>query len=380
MRYTLIILIGLLLASLLWWKWPHIRATIAKAPKTDYSTTTGSWNTQYRKAYFAAGCFWCAESSFEHYPWVIDAVSGYAGGTELNPTYEQVGSQQTSHRESVEVIYDANIIDYDDLLQIFWRTANPVDDGGQYVDRGPQYTSAIWYQNDEEKRLAENSKSALEVSGRFGSGKLVTPILPFTTFYPAEDYHQNYYKVNALHYQLYTNWSGRKEYQEKIWWNEYRYVTKNEKMKSSGGLVIPTKEELKAKLTSIQYSVTQEGNTEKPFTNEYQDNKRAGIYVDIVSGIPLYSSRDKYDSGTGWPSFTKPIDSRNIVLHEDNTIFSTRTEVRGAISDSHLGHVFDDGPRDTGGKRYCMNSAALRFVPLEDMVKEGYGEWVNSVK
>ena len=151
-------------------------------------------------------------------------------------------------------------------------------------------------------------------------------------------------------------------------------------MKSSGGLVIPTKEELKAKLTPTQYSVTQEGNTEKPFSNEYQDNKRAGIYVDIVSGVALYSSRDKFDSGTGWPSFTRPIDSKNIVLHEDNTLFSTRTEVRGALSDSHLGHVFDDGPADKGGKRYCMNSAALRFVPLEDMVKEGYGEWVSSVK
>ena len=151
-------------------------------------------------------------------------------------------------------------------------------------------------------------------------------------------------------------------------------------MKSSGGVVIPTKEELKAKLTPTQYSVTQEGNTEKPFSNEYHDNKRAGIYVDIVSGVALYSSRDKFDSGTGWPSFTRPIDSRNIVLHEDNTLFSTRTEVRGALSDSHIGHVFDDGPADKGGKRYCMNSAALRFVPLEDMVKEGYGEWVKEVK
>ena len=151
-------------------------------------------------------------------------------------------------------------------------------------------------------------------------------------------------------------------------------------MLSASGVVIPTKEELKAKLTPLQYSVTQEGNTEKPFSNEYQDNKRAGIYVDIVSGVPLYSSRDKFDSGTGWPSFTRPIDSKNIVLHEDNTLFSTRTEVRGALSDSHLGHVFDDSPADKGGKRYCMNSAALRFVPLEDMVKEGYGEWVSSVK
>ncbi len=380
MKTSLTILILVLLSSMLWWKWPHIRAAIAKPPKVDYSAMTRSGETQYRKAYFAAGCFWCAESSFEHYPWVIDAVSGYAGGKELNPTYEQVGRQETGHREAVEVIYDAHIIDYDDLLQIFWRTANPTDDGGQYVDRWPQYTSAIWYQSDVEKWLAEASKSALERSGRFGSGKLVTPVLPFVSFYPAEDYHQNYSKENPLHYSLYTNGSGRKEYQEKTWWADYRYITKKEKMKSSSARVLPTKAELKAKLTPLQYSVTQEGDTESPFTNVYHDNKRAGIYVDIVSGVPLYSSRDKYDSGTGWPSFTRPIDERNIVLHEDNTLFSTRTEVRGALSDSHLGHVFDDGPVDRWGKRYCMNSAALRFIPLEDLEKEGYGEWVKEVR
>ncbi len=151
-------------------------------------------------------------------------------------------------------------------------------------------------------------------------------------------------------------------------------------MQTASGYTLPTKAELKAKLTPIQYSVTQEGGTEKPFSNEYHDNKRAGIYVDLVSGVPLYSSRDKFDSGTGWPSFTRPIDSKNILLREDNTLFSTRTEVRGALSDSHIGHVFDDGPADKGGKRYCMNSAAMRFVPLEDMVREGYGEWVKEVK
>ena len=164
MRYSLIILIVLLLASLLWWKWPHIRAYYAPPLRTDIVQTGTGETTQYRKAYFAAGCFWCAESSFEHYRGVIDAVSGYAGGKEIDPTYEQVGRQETGHREAVEVIYDAHIIDYADLVEIFWRTANPVDGGGQYVDRGPQYTSAIWYQNDEEKKIAEASKSALEAS------------------------------------------------------------------------------------------------------------------------------------------------------------------------------------------------------------------------
>jgi peptide methionine sulfoxide reductase msrA/msrB len=315
---------------------------------------------------------------------VIDAISGYAGGKEVNPTYEQVGREETGHREAVEVIYDPQVIDYEDLLQIFWRTANPVDDGGQYVDRGPQYTSAIWYQSEDEKKIAEASKSALEVSGRFGSGKLVTPLLPYVSFYRAEDYHQNYYKLNSLHYKVYTSGSGRPEYQKKIWWADYHYVTKKERLTGANFSLpteamkkLPTKEELKLKLTPLQYSVTQEANTEKPFANEYHDNKRAGIYVDIVSGFPLYSSIDKYDSGTGWPSFTRPISESSISLHEDNWIFSTRTEVRGALSDSHLGHVFDDGPEDKWGKRYCMNSAAMRFVPVEDLEKEGYGEYLK---
>jgi peptide methionine sulfoxide reductase msrA/msrB len=384
MRLSLIILLSLLFASLLWWKWPHLRAYFAPPPQTQIIQNAQSGVVAYRKAYFAAGCFWCAESGFEKYPGVIDAISGYAGGREINPTYEQVGREETGHREAVEVIYDPSIIDYEDLLQIFWRTANPIDDGGQYVDRGAQYTSAIWYQSEDEKKIAESSKSALEKSGRFGSGKLVTPVLPYVSFYPAEDYHQNYYKLNALHYKLYTGGSGRPEYQQKIWWEDYHYTTKKEKMTGTNFSwptesmkKLPTKEELKLSLTPIQYEVTQEEGTERPFTNEYHDNKRAGIYVDIISGVPLYSSIDKYDSGTGWPSFTRPISEKNISLHEDNWLFSTRIEVRWALADGHLGHVFDDGPEDRGGKRYCMNSAALRFVPVEDLEKEGYSEYTK---
>jgi peptide methionine sulfoxide reductase msrA/msrB len=382
MRLSLIILLSLLFASLLWWKWPHLRAYFAPPPQTEIVQNAQSGALAYRKAYFAAGCFWCAESGFEKYPGVIDAISGYAGGREINPTYEQVGREETGHREAVEVIYDPSVIDYEDLLQIFWRTANPVDDGGQYVDRGPQYTSAIWYQNEDEKKIAEASKLALEKSGRFGSGPLVTPILPYVSFYRAEDYHQDYYRLNSLHYKLYTGWSGRPEYQQKIWGADYHYVTKKEKMTGANFSwptesmkKLPTKEELKIKLTPLQYSVTQEADTEKPFANTYWDNKKEWIYVDIISGVPLYSSRDKYDSGTGWPSFTRPISEKNITLHEDNTFFSTRTEVRGALADGHLGHVFDDGPEDRGGKRYCMNSAAMRFVPVENLEKEGYSEY-----
>ncbi len=314
-------------------------------------------------AYFAAGCFWCAESSFEKYAGVIDAVSGYAWGSEGAPSYELVSSGTTGHREAVKVVYDASRISYDDLLQIFWRTANPTDAEGQYVDRGFQYTSAIFYSTEQEKKMAEDSKIALAKSGRFQK-ELVTPILAFTTFYPAEDYHQNYYKVNPVKYNLYTNGSGRKQFLETTWGADLHYE-------------LPTERDLKSQLTPLQYQVTQNAATEPAFQNEYWDNKQAGLYVDIIDGTPLYSSLDKYDSGTGWPSFTKPLALENISLHEDNTIFSKRTEVKSASSSAHLGHVFDDGPKDTGGLRYCMNSAAMRFIPLVDLEKEGYREYVK---
>ncbi len=377
MRTSLIILISLLFASLLWWKWPHLRSYLSPPSSKVAIESTQSW-VVYQRAYFAAGCFWCAESGFEKYPGVVEVISGYAGWSEATATYEQVGRDDTGHREAIEVVYDPSIIEYSDLVEILWRTADPTDDGGQYVDRGFQYTSAIWYHNADEQKIAEASKSALATSARFGTGvALVTPILPYVSFYPAEAYHQDYYKTNPLHYKVYTSGSGRREYQERIWGSDYHYITKKEKTPQSSNTMkkLPTREELKKMLTPLQYSVTQEAGTERPFANEYHDNKQAGIYVDIVSGVALYSSLDKYDSGTGWPSFTRPISESSVSLHEDNWLFSSRTEVRWALSDSHLGHVFDDGPQDRGGKRYCMNSAALRFVPVADLEKSGYGEY-----
>jgi peptide methionine sulfoxide reductase msrA/msrB len=366
MKIPLLLLIGLILAALSWWRWPYVRPYLSPTPPM---TTTFSGTSA--KAYFAAGCFWCAESGYEKYPGVIEVVSGYAGGSAADATYERVGTDTTGHREAIEVTYDPTIIEYADLIEILWREADPTDSGGQYVDRGAQYTSAIWYQTPDEQKIAETSKSALEKSGRFGSGvKLVTPILPFTTFYSAEDYHQNYYRSNPIHYKVYTSGSGRKQYQERIWGSDYRYITKQEKLTPTTMKKIPTKEELKKILTPIQYEVTQEEGTERPFSNAYNDNKEPGIYVDIISGAPLYSSLDKFDSGTGWPSFTRPISATSVTLHEDNGLFSRRTEVRSPSSDSHLGHVFDDGPRDQGGQRYCMNSAALRFVPVADLERE----------
>jgi len=342
-----------------------------------------SARSEYETATFAGGCFWCMEKPFEEVPGVVSVVSGYTGGQKENPTYEEVSGGGTGHLEAVEITYIPSRVEYKTLLDIFWRQVDPTDPGGQFVDRGGQYGTTIFYHGSDQKKTAEESRRELEATGRFEK-PVVTKIVKASRFYPAEEYHQDYYKKNPIRYNFYRYRSGRDQFLEKTWGDEPEMkkgdgetdAGKSENAVEQATYHKPPDAELKEKLTPLQYKVTRQDGTERPFDNAYWDNTRQGIYVDIVSGEPLFSSLDKYKSGTGWPSFTKPLVSQNVIEKEDKSFFMVRTEVRSRYGDSHLGHVFPDGPPPEG-LRYCINSASLRFIPVEDLDKENYGEFVK---
>lgn len=348
------------------------------------STTTSNVSSSTKIAMFGGGCFWCVESDLEKVDGVIRATSGYAGGKGENPTYENYSAG--GFREVVQVVYDPSRLSFANLVENVIKHGDPTDPDGSFYDRGQQYAPAIYYTSDEEKKAAEIVVRKINDTKVYEK-PLTIVIIPDAPFFAAEEYHQDYYKKNPLRYGYYRGGSGRDAFIKKYWGDNAGQFTASDTITINTmntthvweSYKKPSDAEIKQKISAMQYQVTQKEGTERPFNNEYDTNKAEGIYVDILSGEPLYVSKDKFDSGTGWPSFVKPVTSDAVVLKEDRGIFGSRTEVRSRYSDSHLGHVFDDGPIDRGGKRYCMNSAALRFIPKDQMEKEGYGEYISSL-
>ena len=305
--------------------------------------------------YLAGGCFWGIEKLMQSIPGVTDTESGYANGTgSSDARYDIVTKGRTGFRETVRVEYDPKKVSLDALLLAYFYVIDPTVSDQQGNDKGTQYQTGIYYTNDKAKETVE--RIAAVEKGR--NDVFAVEIKPLINYYPAEEYHQDYLEKNP---------------------NGYCHIP-HEEIKLFSRLTIdpgdytkPAAESIREKLTDEQYRVTQENNTEKPFRNKFWDQFEKGIYVDIVTGEPLFSSSDKFESGCGWPAFSKPIEAPAVVEKEDRSFGMRRTEVRSRTGDSHLGHVFTNDPESPNGVRYCINSAALRFIPYAKMKDEGYG-------
>ncbi len=356
---------------------------------------------QPRTAVFAGGCFWSMEKAFDKAPGVRDVMSGYTGGRTRNPSYENYS--QAGHREAIAVSYDPGKITFAGLVEYFVKHINPLDRGGSFIDRGRNYSPAIYVADESERAAAESVIQAIDRLGVY-RGRINVPILAREPFWPAEQYHQDYYRKQPAVYAKYAAGSGRGEFIQRHWGDraghcelpsafpdasgsaesqsqrdeQPRELTDNSASDAEArqapwkDFQKPTSGVLRRQLDRLQYQVTQHDFTEPAFRNRYWNHHAPGLYVDVVSGEPLFASTAKFDSGTGWPAFTNPIERDGVVFHPDYSNGQQRVEVRSKYADSHLGHVFSDGPRARGGMRFCINSAALRFIPLSRLEAEGY--------
>ncbi|PIC74683.1 peptide-methionine (R)-S-oxide reductase MsrB [Sporosarcina sp. P17b] len=313
--------------------------------------------------YLAGGCFWGVEAYMERVYGVYDVTSGFANGTTKNPTYNEVITGKTGHAETVHVQFDPERTDLKTIVEHFFMIVDPTSLNKQGNDRGTQYRSGIYYTNPDDKKIIDEVVTTEQE--RYDE-KIVTEVEPLTSYTLAEEYHQDYLEKNPDGY-CHVEFDTLEDQDIPSVIDAANYPK-------------PSDEELKKKLTKAQYQVTQDNNTEAAFSNEYWDTFEDGIYIDVATGEPLFSSADKYDSQCGWPSFTQPIIPEVMTEHTDKSFNMVRTEVRSRAGDSHLGHIFPDGPKDRGGLRYCINSAAIDFVPLEEMEAKGYGYLTSYVK
>ena len=335
-----------------------------KSETTDMEKKTNS-ATSLREIYFAGGCFWGVEEYFSRIPGVHDVTVGYANGAKDDPSYEEVCSGKTGYAETVHIRYDPQVVGLRTLAEQFFKIINPVSVNRQGNDVGSQYRTGMYYVNDDDRKILA---AVMDQVQKTYDRPLAVELLPLQNYYLAEDYHQDYLKKNPGGY-CHISFASLKDIrsEKNVLIDPSRYAK-------------PSDAELKKTLTPEEYNVTQNAGTERPFSGKFWDHKEPGIYVDAATGEPLFSSADKFDSGCGWPSFSKPIDPAVIAEHEDTSHGMTRIEVKSRVGNSHLGHVFDDGPKDKGGLRYCINSAAIRFVPYEEMDRQNYGELKSLVK
>ena len=347
--------------------------TIKQKDGVYYNDKGKAINT--RSIYLAGGCFWGVEAYMERVEGVVDAVSGYANGDTANPSYEQV-IRGSGHAETVKVTYDADKTDLDTILKYYLRVIDPTSLNKQGNDRGVQYRSGVYYTDKADKAVIDAALKRIQSQYK---QKVVVENKPLDNFYLAEMYHQDYLAKNPNGY-CHVDLSLADDKPEGTARTKLAPVSTVAETLDPKRYANFDKGALKNTLTKAQYNITQEAATERAFSHEYDNLFAPGIYVDVVSGEPLFLSTDKYQSGCGWPSFTKPIDKQVITQHEDTAFNMVRTEIRSRVADSHLGHVFPDGPKDRGGLRYCINGGALQFIPVDVMPQSGYGPLVKLVK